>query len=71
MGVEIEIEVESDKQMTPEEKAAKKAEKEKELTSLWAALKEVMNGRSGLSQDAAMRMKEQLVAKIADCMEED
>jgi hypothetical protein len=71
VGIDIEIEVESEKPLTPEEQAAKDAEKEKELASLWAALKEIMDGRSGLSQDAAKLAKEQIVAKIADVMEGD
>lgn len=73
MSTEIEINVEPEKEMepTPEEKAAKEAEKKAKLAALWQTLKTLMDGKSGLTGKALEMAKEQTTKQIAECYDEE
>ena len=72
-GTEIEINVESSKEAepTPAEKAAKAAEEKAKLDSLFAALKTMLDGKSGLSGKELDLAKAAITKQIAECLEED
>lgn len=73
MSTEIEINVESEKEAepTPQEKAAKEAEKKLKLDTLYGTLKKLMAGEIKAEPGEIEMMKKQTIEAIADCYEEE
>ncbi len=70
MSVEFEINVGKEAEPTPEEKAAKEAEKKAKLDELWSTLRAIMTGKSGLTGVELQKAQEAVTKEIAECMED-